>query len=129
MFALLQAAHLLEERLEATLGEAGLSTPKFRVLTQLVESGRPLTLGELATGQSCVRSNITQLVDRLESDGFVRRVDDPSDRRSIRAELTPLGVERQAEGDRRAKELQESFASSLSHGDRAALERVLESIK
>jgi DNA-binding MarR family transcriptional regulator len=46
---------------------------------------------------ACVRSNMTQLIDRLEADKLVRRVDDPGDRRSIRAELTKEGRERYAE--------------------------------
>ena len=56
----------------------------------------PLRL--LAEQCSCVRSNITQLVDRLEAEKLVRRADDPKDRRSILAELTPEGRSRHAAG-------------------------------
>lgn len=73
------------------MGEAGLSMAKYFVLQALAEAGEPLTLTELAAGQHCVRSNITQLVDRLEADGLVKRVDDPADRRTIRASLTASG--------------------------------------
>src|SRR5688500_13415512 len=89
MFSLLSAAHALEDRLESALAQTGLSMPKLSVLTHLVEAGEPQTLSSLAERLSCVRSNVTQLVDRLEADGLVRRVADPSDRRSIRAVLTP----------------------------------------
>ena len=34
---------------------------------------------------------MTQLVDRLEADGLVRRVADPTDRRSVKAEITDEG--------------------------------------
>jgi DNA-binding MarR family transcriptional regulator len=47
-----------------------LSPPKYSALNQLVLAGRPLMLGELAARLTCVRSNITQLVDRLEADGW-----------------------------------------------------------
>lgn len=123
--SLLQAAHAVERRLEEALEKVGLSGPKFSALTHLVEAGEPLSLGELAARLACVRSNITQLVDRLEADGLVRRVKDPADRRSVRAAVTPLGRERQAAGARQVEEVQEELAKALSGIDRGALERAL----
>jgi DNA-binding MarR family transcriptional regulator len=125
MFSLLGAAHALEDRLEEELGRVGLSMSKLGVLTQLVDSGRPLALSELAARLSCVRSNMTQLVDRLESDGLVRRVDDVADRRSVLAAVTPLGTERQAAGAAALATVREAFCASLPDGDRAVLARVL----
>src|SRR4051794_38292484 len=79
IFSLLEAAHALEARVEAALDKAELSSPKFSVLNALVSAGEPLSLSELASRLSCVRSNMTQLVDRLESEGLVRRVSDAAD--------------------------------------------------
>ena len=84
ILAFLRAAQFLEGRLEEAMADVGLSTARFGVLAQLAEAGEPLPLGVLAERLSCVRSNVTQLVDRLEADGLVRRVPDPSDRRSVR---------------------------------------------
>src|SRR5712692_10326350 len=106
MFSLLRAAHAVEERLEKALEKVKLSGPKFAALNELVRGGEPLTLSELAGRLTCVRSNITQLVDRLEAEGLVRRVEDSADRRSVRAALTPAGRERQASGARQVKEVQ-----------------------
>jgi DNA-binding MarR family transcriptional regulator len=75
-----------------------------------------------------VRSNITQLVDRLEADGLVRRVNDPSDRRSVRAELTELGVERQAAGAEEVARVQKEISGRLSSQDLSSLESALSSI-
>ena len=38
-----------------------------------------------------MKSNVTQLIDRLEAEGLVTRSQDPSDRRSRLAVLTPRG--------------------------------------
>jgi len=38
---------------------------KFGALSHLVKEGEPLSLSECAMKMTCVRSNITQLVDRL----------------------------------------------------------------
>jgi DNA-binding MarR family transcriptional regulator len=113
MWSLIQAAHAIEQRMESALDVVQLSSPKFAVLSILVEAGMPLTLSELAAKSSCVRSNMTQLIDRLEADGLVRRIDDPHDRRSVRAELTPLGRERQSAGARQMDTVREQFADLL----------------
>jgi DNA-binding MarR family transcriptional regulator len=128
MFSLLAAAHALEGQLDSALDRVGLSMSKLGVLTQLVQAGEPLALSQLAARLSCVRSNMTQLVDRLEAEGLVRRVDDPADRRSVLAAVTPLGESRQAEGARELGRIREAFAESMAPADRAALERVLGSL-
>src|SRR5215470_2252538 len=127
--SILQTAHALEARLEAALGEAGLSGAKFSVLSELVRSGEALPLGELASRLACVRSNMTQLVDRLESDGLVRRVACPTDRRSIKAEITEEGIKRQADGARRVEELDRGVAALVSDKDAAALQRMMVALK
>lgn len=124
--ALLHAAQNVGDRLEGALNELGLSMAKQSALTQLAEAGEPLTLSELASRLSCVRSNITQLVDRLEGDGLVRRVDDPQDRRSVRAELTQVGMEKQRAGARAMASVQDELSKLLSGTDMSALEIALE---
>ena len=128
MYSLVRAAHVLETRLEEALEEVGLSLPKFGALSHLVKEGEPLSLSECATKMTCVRSNITQLVDRLEADGLVRRVEDPEDRRAVRAVVTPRGKERYAAGVRQVEKVQAEFTKTISGTDRNALERVLSAL-
>jgi len=128
MGSFLGAAHALEARLEEGLASVGLSRAKYGVLETLVRAGAPLALSELAAAQQCVRSNMTQLVDRLQADGSVQRVDDPNDRRSVRAVLTPLGKERQVEGAKKIAQVRDEFSASLGPADRAVLSRLLESL-
>ena len=85
-------------RLETALEPVGLSLAKFRVLAQLASADEPLPLSTLAEHSACVRSNITQLVDRLEAEKLVVRVHDPHDRRLVRAALTSEGRARHAAG-------------------------------
>ena len=125
MWSLLQAAGAVESRIEGALAEVGLSGAKLAVLTQLVEAAEPVSLGELAAQCACVRSNITQLVDRLESEKLVKRVDDVQDRRSLRAAITPLGRERQASGARKIEAVRKQIAGALKAIDGGALARAL----
>ncbi len=94
----LHVAHVLEARLELDLAGVGLSLAKLGVLRALAGAADPLTLGGIAENVGCVRSNVTQLVDRLEAEGLVRRVADPNDRRVVRAELTPAGRRSHTDG-------------------------------
>jgi DNA-binding MarR family transcriptional regulator len=90
-FQILETLGAVASRLEAALEPVGLSLAKFGVLSRLVQAGEPLPLSTLAERSACVRSNITQLVDRLEADRLVVRVSDPHDRRLVRAALTAEG--------------------------------------
>src|SRR5713101_5152306 len=92
LFALLHAAGSLESHVESRLSEVGLSLPKLAALHRLVEAGDSLPLGQLADRLSCVKSNVTQLVDRLEGDGLVSRAADATDRRTRLAWITEAGV-------------------------------------
>jgi len=129
MFSLLHAARLLEKRWEDALEKVGLSGPKFGVLTHLARATEPLSLSECAEKMTCVRSNITQLMDRLEADGLVQRMEDRSDRRTVRASLTPLGVKRQAAGAQEVDKVLKDFSKSLVGFDQVALMRTLEAIQ
>lgn len=128
MLAVIQSARHIQERLETVLESVSLTPAKYQALDALVKAGTPMALSELAGSLRCVRSNITQLADRLELDGLVKRVDDASDRRAIRAVVTPLGVERHEAGTAAIVELQREIASGTSGADRLLVVTVLSSI-
>ncbi len=91
VFTLIGTAQAVQDRLEGVLVPFNLSLAKLSILHHLADAPGPVSLGELATHQKCVRSNITQIVDRLEKDGLVKRRADPSDRRGVQALLTAAG--------------------------------------
>jgi len=71
--------------------EFDLSPAQCHVL-HLIEPGRPIPMGQLAETLACDKSNVTGLVDRLESRGLLCRQPSPSDRRLKVLALTPAGV-------------------------------------
>jgi len=125
MWSLMEAAQSIEQHLEEALAQVGLSGAKQAALTSLVEAGQPVALGELAERCACVRSNITQLLDRLEADALVRRLDDPADRRSLRAAITPLGRQRQAAGAKKVAEVRRKLGKALGAINQRVLKRAL----
>jgi DNA-binding MarR family transcriptional regulator len=128
-FALIHAAHRVEARLEEALAGVGLSGAKHAALSFLVTQDQPMSLSELAEKLTCVRSNVTQLVDRLEADGLVKRVDNPADRRAVCAEITRLGRERHAAGWRVVNPVLQDVAEELSAIDPKVLKRALDAVQ
>ena len=84
-FFFAQRAHL-----PASGGAFDLSPAQCHVL-HLIEPGRPLPMRRLADTLSCDASNVTGLVDRLESRGLVQRQASSGDRRVKALELTASG--------------------------------------
>src|ERR1700730_5736101 len=100
LLALLHAAASVESYVDSRLSAVGLSLPKLAALDRLMQTGGILPLGQLADRLACVKSNVTQLVDRLEADGLVTREPDPNDRRSRLAVITDAGRQAYEKGAR-----------------------------
>src|SRR5438105_9318870 len=89
---LLHAQQALSRESEEALKDYGLSLAKYNILNALAEAGGRLPFSDLVEQLGCVRSNVTGLIDRLQEDQLVRRVDHPEDRRMLFAELTDEGL-------------------------------------
>ena|SRR5579872_7612566 len=71
--------------------ELDLSPAQCHVLHH-IRPGQPVPMGHLAETLACDASNVTGLVDRLESRGLVRRCPSEGDRRVKVLDLTPAGL-------------------------------------
>jgi DNA-binding MarR family transcriptional regulator len=125
LFAVLHASSVLESRLEARLSEVSLSLAKLAALHQLTVAGESLPLGQLAERLACVKSNVTQLVDRLEADGLVNRTADPNDRRSRLAVLTPAGRTAYSKGSEIQKQTELDLFGVLTPTESETLHELL----
>ncbi|POX49828.1 MarR family winged helix-turn-helix transcriptional regulator [Streptomyces sp. Ru72] len=88
------------EDYETAAGEHALTGAQARLLSLL--SLEPLPMRKLAQKLKCEPSNVTGIVDRLESRGLVERRPDPADRRVKLAAATD-------DGRRVARSLRESL--------------------
>ena len=126
---LLDAARAVEVRAEGALAEVGLSLAKLGALRHLMLTPEPLTLSQLAERHCCGKSNVTQLVDRLEADGFVARVNDPDDRRTVRAIVTPAGKAAYDRASALLAEHERELDDRLGAASRADLARGLRTLR
>ena len=79
------------EHLPPVAAGLDLSPAQCHVLHR-IEPGRPMPMGQLADTLSCHASNVTGLINRLESRGLVRRRPSDADRRVKVLDLTPTGA-------------------------------------
>jgi DNA-binding MarR family transcriptional regulator len=125
LFAVLHASGVLETRVEAKLAEVGLSLAKLAALHHLSAAGESLPLGQLAERLACVKSNVTQLVDRLEADGLVNRAADANDRRSRLAVLSAAGREAYVRGRDIQQQAELELFAALTPDESATLHELL----
>jgi DNA-binding MarR family transcriptional regulator len=74
---------------EAAAGYLGINRTDARALDVIDQHGQ-ITAGDLARELRLSTGAVTTLVDRLERAGFARRVADPTDRRRVLLEVTPV---------------------------------------
>jgi DNA-binding MarR family transcriptional regulator len=127
--ALLHTAYDAQATVESKLDAAGLSLAKLSALKALADAGESLPLSQLAERLSCVKSNITQLVDRLEADGFVKRDADPRDRRTRLAVLTGAGRKACLDGTRIQQAAERELLTTLTHEESAQLATLLAKLR
>lgn len=127
---LFQQTYLLSFRhLEKATAEENLSHSQAAALGVLSHADRALPLSHLARYLTQEAQSTTELADRLERRGLVRRTRDARDRRLVLLELTPEGrkmYERIQPGIVRNSE---QLFGSLSERDRARLADLLRPVR
>jgi DNA-binding MarR family transcriptional regulator len=78
------------KRLNARLGEEGLTYPQYSVLLAIGQNG-PMQMNRLSDYMLVAPANVTGLVDRLERRGYVKRKRQTMDRRLYVITLTEKG--------------------------------------
>jgi len=115
MTALRITARLSRQLMDRWAERHGLSEGRLHVLFTLASApDHRLQLHELADQLDVTPRNITGLIDHLERDGLVERVDDPADRRLTYAQLTVAGGKRIGGMRAQGLEWQLKLATGLS---------------
>ena len=92
--SIMRAQQVLMARLNELLRPHGLTFPRYEALMLLsfTRTGA-LPLGKIGERLQVHRTSVTNIVDKLEADGLVRRVPHENDRRATLAEITDTGRE------------------------------------
>jgi DNA-binding MarR family transcriptional regulator len=92
--SIMRAQQVLMARLNELLRPHGLTFPRYEALMLLsfTRTGA-LPLGKIGERLQVHRTSVTNIIDKLEADGFVQRVPHAEDRRATLAEITDAGRE------------------------------------
>ncbi|AIC25469.1 MarR family transcriptional regulator protein [Rhizobium etli bv. mimosae str. IE4771] len=117
----------LGREVETVLMQHGLSTSAFDVLATLRRSGAPhrLSPGELLEMTMVSSGTMTNRIDQLEKAGFVERILNPDDRRSVLIALTEKGLATVEEAVGAHVANQQRLTRNLTAEDKAEFDRLL----
>src|SRR5688500_4747183 len=89
---LLTCTQLIERNVRTRLREQFATTlPRFDLMAQLERHRDGLKMNELSRLLMVTGGNVTAIVDQLEKEGLVERIEEPLDRRAWLIRLTPDG--------------------------------------
>jgi DNA-binding MarR family transcriptional regulator len=112
----------LRERFATTL-------PRFDLMAQLERHPGGLKMNELSRLLMVTGGNVTAIVDQLEKEGLVERVDEPADRRAFRIQLTRAGDKSFAEMARAHEAWVVELLAGMGRREQDELLRLLAKVK
>ena len=110
--------------------EHDLSLPEYDALLRLAESpGRRLRMSRLANLVLLSKSGVTRLIDRLEADGSVERLQCAHDARGAEAVLTDEGLRRlRRASSTHLRGIERYFVDVLEPAELATVERTMNAV-
>jgi len=127
---LLTCTQLIEREVRSRLrSEFDTTLPRFDLMAQLERHPDGLKMNELSRLLMVTGGNVTAIVDQLEKEGLVERLDEPADRRAFRIRLTRTGEKTFAEWARAHEAWVVDLLSGLSRRDQDELLRLLARVK
>ncbi|MDP4015281.1 MAG: MarR family transcriptional regulator [Candidatus Nanopelagicales bacterium] len=127
--SIMRAQQILLARVDAALREHSLTFARYETLMLLRFSKTgALPMRVIGSRLQVHPTSVTNAVDRLEKDGFVRRDPHPSDRRAVLVSLTPSGREA-AEAATRQVNAQVFSGIGLTDAELADLTRALDKLR
>jgi DNA-binding MarR family transcriptional regulator len=107
----------------------GTTLPRFDLMAQLERYRDGLKMNELSRLLMVTGGNVTAIVDQLEKEGQVERLDEPDDRRAFRIRLTKGGEKSFAEMARAHEQWVVELLAGLSSRERDELLKLLAKLK
>src|SRR5437764_3101324 len=103
--------------------------PRFDLMAQLERHREGLKMNELSRLLMVTGGNVTAIVDQLEKEGLVERLEEPADRRAFRIRLTRAGERSFGEMARAHEEWVVDLLAGLSRREHEELLKLLAKAK
>ena len=127
---LLTCTQMIERVVRSRLrSRFGTTLPRFDLMAQLARHPEGLKMSELSERLMVTGGNVTAIVDQLEKEGMVERLDEPADRRAFRIRLTRAGEKTFAEMAREHEEWVVQLFAGVSGREQDELLKLLAKVK
>ncbi len=122
--------HWITDQVSIELKELGVTEPQYNVLRILKGAGsKPLTVQDILAKMVQRSSNITRIVDKLISKGFVDRKECPTNRRKMDITITRSGLDMLERLDQKVYAFHQAYEKKLSGEELDKLKNLLEKLK
>ncbi len=122
-----KAAKAVEKVDRASIAETGLQLSEFAIMEALLHKG-PLPINTIGEKVLLTSGSMTAAVNRLETQDYVKRVQDPSDGRCFYVHLTKIGRNVIKKAYKRHEQNLKAVAEVLSPDERSEIVRLLKKI-
>jgi len=127
---LLTCTQLIEREVRSRLrGQFNTTLPRFDLMAQLERHPEGLKMNALSRLLMVTGGNVTAIVDQLEKEGLVERLDAPGDRRAFRIRLTRAGERSFAEMARAHEDWVVEMFAGLTRKEHEELLKLLAKLK
>jgi MarR family transcriptional regulator, transcriptional regulator for hemolysin len=122
-------ARVWRRKADQALSEHGLSEAMSTPLLILSRGGKRVRQGVLANEMGIEGPSLVRLIDLLQAEGLVERLEDPTDRRAKMLHVTALGEAKVAEINRVLQRVRAELMNGISSDDLATTFNVLRRIE
>ena len=127
-FSLGKVSREMTKHYRAKLDNFGLTQPQFFLLIALYEDDNIL-ISRLAEKVALDKATLTGILDRLERDGYVKRVYGKKDRRSVAIKLTEKAIGLKDELERIYNETNKYFLSKLTENEYNVFQSIISKLE
>lgn len=127
---IIKAGHWITDSVSKELKEFDIYEPQFNVLRILRGArGAPISVNTILENMIQRSSNVTRIVDKLESKGLVERTLSKEDRRKMDIIITQEGLELLKKLDKKVKALHMPMMKNLTEEEAKTLKHLIKKLR
>ena len=130
VFEIIKTGHWITDSITRELKEYGIYEPQFNVLRILRGAkGEPISVNTILENMIQRSSNVTRIVDKLETKGLVERTLSTEDRRKMNIVITNDGLQLLKKLDKKVANFHKPMATNLSAEEADKLKQLIKKLK
>ncbi len=130
IYQIITTGHWITDQVSKELKVFGMTEPQFNVLRILKGArGKPITVQEIQKNMVQRSSNVTRIIDKLLTKGYVERKECPTNRRKMDITITPLGLEMLKKLDIKVHAFHEPLMDNLTEAELEQLKSLIIKLK